>query len=328
MIIFFIVILNLSCHGKRDALGADNEIRVICSDIDKEIIEEYLSKIFIDTLFTPEPEPYYHLKFSNPDSYRDLKTQSHIVVAAINRQQGNSGYSLVKKLLSPEQFKITEDKDPVLITKDLFANKQLFIIINANSKEHLFSTISSKRPIYRKLVNEQFLSRQNRFIFGDDRNTSLEDSLRMEFGWSMKIPWGWDIIKKAPDSNFVWLGREMPFQWIGISWLDGNIVNNELLIGDYLWQSPSNTYGFIQFNDYKFELKKMDYNGEYAWRAQGIWETIEIKESKGGPFRSYIFYDSKNNRTYHLNFLIYYPGNNKTIFMRQMDMVVKTFKIN
>ena len=67
LIIICLVLLNFSCQGKREALGADNEIRVICSNLDREIIEEYLSKIFIDTLFTPEPEPFYNLKFSEPD---------------------------------------------------------------------------------------------------------------------------------------------------------------------------------------------------------------------------------------------------------------------
>ena len=28
-------------------------------------------------------------------------------------------------------------------------------------------------------------------FFGDDRNTLLEDSLKSEYGWTLKIPWGW-----------------------------------------------------------------------------------------------------------------------------------------
>ncbi len=328
LIIICLVLLNFSCQGKREALGADNEIRVICSNLDREIIEEYLSKIFIDTLFTPEPEPFYNLKFSEPDKYQELKTQSQVIVAAVNRQTNNSGYNLVKQLLTPEQFNQTENDDPTIITRNLYANKQLFMIINANSKKQLFSTIDTKKGFYRKLFHDQFLDRQKRFLFGDDRNSLLSDSLKIEFGWSIMIPWGWELIKKIPDSNFVWLGKEMPFQWIGIGWVNGNIVGDELSLGKYLWGWPRENYGFIQFNDHKFDLKKIDYNGQFAWRAQGLWETIDIKESKGGPFKSYLFYESKTDKTYHINYLIHYPGKNKSIFMRQMDMIVKTFKIN
>ena len=59
--LFFIIFV---CNRKRDALGADNEIRVICSEIDRKNIELFLRSIFNDTLYTPEPEPFYFLKFS------------------------------------------------------------------------------------------------------------------------------------------------------------------------------------------------------------------------------------------------------------------------
>ena len=65
IIILLMIVFCGSCDSKREALGASNEIRVICSELDKPIIRDYLSSIFTDTLFTPEPEPYYYLKFSD-----------------------------------------------------------------------------------------------------------------------------------------------------------------------------------------------------------------------------------------------------------------------
>jgi len=315
----------LSCENKREALGADNEIRVICSRLDREIITAYLSSIFIDTLYTPEPEPYYNLKFSEPETFSQLKSQSQVIVGALKRDN-NTGHQLVKKLLPEKQFESTLNGDPIILGEDVYAKKQLFMIINANSKEHLMDHVEEKRKQFRKVFNDQFIDRQNRFLFGDDRNMKLEDSLKSEYGWTIKIPWGWDRIKNRPDSNFVWLGREMPFQWIGIGWVKGNVLSNELLVGDYVWKWPKDNYKSIQINTHKFELDKISHGDTFAWRAQGVWETISLKESKGGPFRSYLFYDSLNDLTYHLNFLIHHPGDDKTIFMRQMDMIIKTFK--
>jgi len=322
-ILLFIIIL--SCENKREALGADNEIRVICSRLDREIITAYLSSIFIDTLYTPEPEPYYNLKFSEPETFSQLKSQSQVIVGALKRDN-NTGHQLVKKLLPEKQFESTLNGDPIILGEDVYAKKQLFMIINANSKEHLMDHVEEKRKQFRKVFNDQFIDRQNRFLFGDDRNMKLEDSLKSEYGWTIKIPWGWDRIKNRPDSNFVWLGREMPFQWIGIGWVKGNVLSNELLVGDYVWKWPKDNYKSIQINTHKFELDKISHGDTFAWRAQGVWETISLKESKGGPFRSYLFYDSLNDLTYHLNFLIHHPGDDKTIFMRQMDMIIKTFK--
>jgi len=327
-IIFCLIIIVNGCENKREALGAGNEIRVVCSKVDQDIINEYLSSIFIDTLFTPEPEPYYHLKFSEPETYPELKSQSQVIVAAVNRDKNNSGYQLVKRLLPKDQFELTENGDPIILAKDVHARKQLFMIINAVTKEHLMMNIDGKKNQFRKYFHDQFIDRQSRYIFGEDRNKNLEDSLKAEYGWTLKIPWGWDRIKNCPDSNFVWLGKEMPFQWIGIGWAKGNLTKDELLVGEYLWKWFKENYRSIQINHYKFKLDKANYGDTFAWRAQGIWETVDIKESKGGPFRSYFFYDSVNDLTYHLNYLIHHPGNDKSIFMRQMDMIIKTFKLS
>ena len=324
-ILFLLIIFISACDNKREALGADNEIRVICSNVDKKVLKKYLSLIFNDTLYTPEAEPYYHLKFSEPDKFNQLKAQSMVIVGSI-KQDDNSGLKLMNQLLPDSQFKSTLQGDPVILGKDVYTKKQLLMIINARSEDHLMSSLEQKRNQFRKHFNDQFIERQGRFLFGDDRNTLLEDSLKSEFGWTLKIPWGWDRIKNLPDSNFVWLGREMPFQWIGIGWIEGNILSSELSAGDFIWNWPKDNYKTIQINNYKFKLDKINHGDTFAYRAQGIWETVSLKESKGGPFRSYLFYDSVNDLTYHLNFLIHHPGDDKSIFMRQMDMIIKTFR--
>ena len=141
-ILLFIIIF--SCENKREALGADNEIRVICSRLDREIITAYLSSIFIDTLYAPEPEPYYNLKFSDPETFSQLKSQSQVIVGALKRDN-NSGHQLVKKLLPENQFESTLNGDPIILGEDVYAKKQLFMIINANSKEHLMDHVEEKR---------------------------------------------------------------------------------------------------------------------------------------------------------------------------------------
>ena len=314
------------CENKRDAIGADNEIRVICSDVDKHNVRRFLEMVFNDTLFTPEPEPFYVLKFSTPNTYSKLKKQTNLIIAAIERDSVNPGLKLINRLLPNEQVKSMELNDPIILAENVNANHQLFMVINATSFSQLVKFVDKKRNYIRKIFNDQFIDRQSRFLFSKNNYNSLRDSLFLEFGWSIDLPWGWDIIKKVPDSNFVWLGKEMPYQWIGVGWEKGNLVDNELNIGHYLWEWPKSHYRTIQFSDYKFKLKKSIYNKFIAWRATGIWETLDIKESKGGPFRSYVFYDKKKDLTYHINYLIFYPGNSKSIFLRQADMIMKTFK--
>jgi len=326
LIFLSLIFTNFGCEGKRDAIGADNEIIVICSGVDKDNVERFLTSIFNDSLYTPEPEPWYVLKFSPPESYSKLKKQTNVVIAAIDRDSANAGLKLIKKILPFEQRETMLSNDPIILAKNVHANHQLFMVINANSYEHLLRFSDEKRNYIKKNFNEQFIVRQSRYLFNRNNFNAIRDSLLIEFGWSLDLPWGWDIIKKVPDSNFVWLGKEMPYQWIGIGWSEGSIVNSELSVGQYLWEWPKNNYKTIQFSEYKFDLKKASSDNFSAWRATGIWETSDLIESKGGPFRSYVFYDNKKDLTYHLNYLIFHPGNSKSIFLRQADMILQTFK--
>lgn len=323
--LFFIIIY--SCNIKRDALGADNEIRVICSDIDRKIVNQYLNQIFNDTLFCPEPEPFYHFKFSSPETYDNLKTQSKIIVAAVNQDLANPGRKLLKKILPEKQYNSTLKNNPVILSKDVYSNKQLFMVINANTETSLFKDIKIKRNTFRRIFNEHFNLRQKYYLAHENRNINLEDTLQTNFGWKMKIPWGWIKIKSNKDSNFVWIGKEMPFQWIGISYSNGDIVSelNSLDVGQYIWDWPEKFYKNIRFNNYKFSLDEMPFNGSIAWRAKGVWETINKVDAKGGPFCSYLFYDKVSNKTYYINYLIHHPGNNKSIYMRKLDLMIKTF---
>ena len=326
LIFLYLIFTNFGCESKRDAIGADNEIIVICSDIDKDNIERFLTLVFNDSLHTPEPEPFYVLKFSSPESYSKLKKQTNVVVAAIDRDSANTGLKLIKSILPAKQRKNMVSNDPIIVAKNVHANHQLFMVINSNSYDHLLGFVDKKRNYIKRNFHEQFIDRQSRFLFSQNNINPLRDSLLAEFGWSLDLPWGWDVVKKIPDSNFVWLGKEMPYQWIGIGWSAGNILSSELAVGQYIWEWPRNNYKTIQFSEYKFVLKKAHSDNSSAWRATGIWETSDLIESKGGPFRSYVFYDKKKDLTYHLNYLIFHPGNSKSIFLRQADMILQTFK--
>ena len=59
-------------------------------------------------------------------------------------------------------------------------------------------------------------------------------------------------------------------------------------------------------------------------RLRSLWETVDVKEAKGGPWFLFYFMMKKDQS---LNYLIFHPGKNKSIYMRQMDLILKTFHL-
>ena len=94
---FLFSLLVFGCGGKKDSIGMDDEIRVVCSEIDEPIVKDYLAAVFNDTLYTPAPEPLFKLIFSRPEHYQDLKKYAQIIIAAVDRDSSNPGYRLLHK---------------------------------------------------------------------------------------------------------------------------------------------------------------------------------------------------------------------------------------
>jgi len=325
LFLFLLCLLIFGCAGKKDSLGTDDEIRVICSKIDEPVIKDYLASVFDDTIYTPAPEPLFKLIFSRPEHYEDLKEYAQVIIAAVNRNSTNPGYRLLKKLLPEGQLNNSEEDNPVLLTRDLHAKDQVYVVINASNKEHLFNYLDKNKCLLRKHYDEQFKLRGSRFLFNDNQ-TQIEEKINEDYGWFLKIPWGWEVLRNDDKMNFFWMGSEYPYRWMSIKWDNGNNINDGLSLGKQIWNFPINHYKSIRFNENRFKLDRIYFNDYKGWQCSGIWESMDSLDAKGGPFYSYIFYDHHSNRTFHINTLVHNPGKSKAVYIRQMELIAKSFR--
>ena len=327
LFLFLLCLLIFGCAGKKDSLGTDDEIRVICSKIDEPVIKDYLASVFDDSIYTPAPEPLFKLIFSRPERYEDLKEYAQVIIAAVNRNSTNPGYRLLKKLLPEGQLNNSEDDNPVLLTRDLHAKDQVYVVINASNKEHLFNYLDKNKCLLRKHYDEQFKLRGSRFLFNDNQ-TQIEEKIKEDYGWFLKIPWGWEVLRNDDKMNFFWMGSEYPYRWMSIKWDNGNNINDGLSLGKQIWNFPINHYKSIRFNENRFKLDRIYFNDYKGWQCSGIWESMDSLDAKGGPFYSYIFYDHHSDRTFHINTLVHNPGKSKAVYIRQMELIAKSGRSN
>jgi hypothetical protein len=318
--------LTTGCEMKREAIGADDEIVVLAASEDRDDLRPVLEKIFNDTIYTPQPEPVYKLKFVDPAGFPDLRRQTNLVIGSIGTDPLNPGTRLVQELLGKEQFRTTiEGENQIIFTRDQFALHQLFMILSARNRESLLSALTGKADWIRSQFDRQFEQRQGKFLFERSRRKKLERRFAEKYGWQIKIPWGWVVIRDSSEARFVWLGREMPYQWISIHWEEGIVAQDSLEAVQFAWEFPGRYYGNIRYHPYRFQARLVDFNRWAAWRYRGLWESTE--EAQGGPFLSYLFYDGVSDRTYYLNLLIHYPGNDKSLYLRQLDLIAHSFTV-
>ena len=326
--IYFIVtaLLIINCSIKQEAIGAADEIIVIVSKEDKSNINDALEQIFSDTLFTPQPEPIYKLNYADPIGFDKLKRQTNLIIGSIGTNELNSGTKLVKSILGEELFDETiNGNKQIIFSEDQFGRSQLFMIISGKTISDINDTLFEKSEWIKSYFDQKFIEKQKKYLFGNDRLEKLSKELKQKYGWEIQIPWGWEVIKELPDSNFIWLGREMPYQWFSIHWEDGLIVEDSTMAFEYSNRFPQEYYKTIRYNDYKYQMEQVTFNNWTAWKSFGIWESIN--EARGGPFINYTWYDGVTNRTYNLNMLVFIPSKNKATIMRQLDIIAHTFTV-
>ena len=324
IILGLIVLCSCGCEIKREALGSDDGIFVIAAMEDEGKIKEILSAVLNDTLYTPKPEPYYKLTFVHPREFDRIKNSALVVVGAIGSDLSSPGVALVKRILSDKQYQqsISGEK-PFIFTKDPFARNQIFMVINTPTVVRAKEIAKEQNEWIKQQFSDLFEYRQARFMFNNTRQKELETHLHEAYGWGIKIPWGYEVLVDSSEQRLFWIGREMPFRWLAVHWENGAIINDNQMAKQYIMNFPEEYFGSIRYSEYKFNLNTTQFNDWLAWRVTGIWEAIE--DTQGGPFIGYLFYDGLTDKTYYIHTMIFHPGNNKLILLRQLEIIAKSF---
>ena len=323
--IFICLIFVFNCEVKRDSIGGSDDLVVLAAKEDREQIKSLLSIVFNDTLLTPEPEQFYKVKFSDPANYEALKTQTNLIIASIGDFDLNPATKLVKDLLGVKKFNQTLEGDPVILSKDQFAKNQLFMIVSGSDSDSIKEYFLENNEWIKLQYNTNFDKKQSQYLLETQHQEDKESMLLESYGWNINLPWGWEIIRNEADSNFVWIGQEMPFRWLAVYWRDGNHFSKETateLANDF----PKEYFKSIQYNNDFLSIDWIDhYREDAAYKISGLWESIE--GAKGGPFQGHLFYDNESDRTFYITYLVYNPGGRKAFYIRQMDLIARTFRV-
>ena len=311
---------------KPSAQGGDNEVVLIASKYDQVFLMKAVSMMINDTLFTPQPEEHFKIIPIEPDRFNDVSDYVNVVVGAIGDYPSNKGTSLIKSILTNEQYLSSMNGNNHLIfSKDVFARDQNFLVINGPSSDKVYQASYEQGPWLKKQFDDLFIKRQSLHLFDESTlQAELQTSLLNKYNWSIKIPWGYSVIRDSSDQKFFWIGRELPFRWLAIKWEDGLVFSDSASARKFSKSIPLKYFRNIQYIDYKFKIQPSTFNSYGSWKITGLWESLN--DAQGGPFISHLFYDADQDRSYFIHSMIFHPGKDKYLLLRQVDMIARTFK--
>ena len=208
--LLFLAFLQFGCGTKISSEGDFDHI-IVFSDSSLYLdIESGLDNVFDQFVHTPHAErSFYHkwvpLKLMN--SYK--KRRNVILVGLLNQDDPVSEY--VKKMLSPElQERVEKGEVFEIFKEEIFAFDQMGLILCAANKEQLLSKLSIHSDlIYKRFENYHF-ERLTRILYSSEEQHDIEEFFANEYGWSIRVPYAFQVVERSRNSNFVWMKRQDP----------------------------------------------------------------------------------------------------------------------
>jgi hypothetical protein len=347
-----------ACGGdfRPHAVGPEGEVTVVIDSTrwNGDVGDAVRTHVgpYVETL--PVSERYFRFRqFSlNEAVFGEIKKRKNVVIIAPLSDSTNEANFLRRRLSDDARQAVMDGQIAVVSKPDLWRRSQRVYFITARSADDLVNALEQRGESVRRTFKRITLDRMEQEMFEKARQQNLEDSLMQGHGFAVNMQHDYQIaLEETTDSTgFVWLRRVLTDTWrnffvyyiddaspsrISPEWVS---TTRDSLTRKYV---RGNVAGFMRI-DYRRPLtsQQTSFKDRYAYEMRGLWHMVAHKDSLnvnptnrtflemggGGPFLTYTFYDQASDRLYMVDGAVFAPGYDKLPFIRQMEVIAKTFR--
>lgn len=321
---------------KRPAGGDADEIIVVVDSVVWEgpVGEQIRKTLASPMIGMPQDEALFDIYKVNPLKLNMVLKSAYNMIYITTLDSRTSQSRELQGMFTDESLKkIQSDTSFFQVTEDnKFAIGQKVLYLFGNSEADLAAKIARNRaPILNVFETQARKITKARIL--DSRSSGIEKNITDGHGYSIQIPYGWDLAADRPD--FVWI-RELDRQkeknifiyqepytsmdvFSDISSLRDKITELHLRDG----QKPDL---YIKRQEViPVFSKRVNFNNKFAMESRGLWAVSD--NTSGGPFLSYTLVDEKNQMLYYIEGYVYHAAGKKKRLMREMDAILSTFRM-
>ncbi len=252
----------------------------------------------------------------------------NMVIYGVARQ-GRTGQLIENFIGTNSVRKVLEGKNNIFKRMDYPVKGQLTVIVTASSPARLRKMTEENGQLIRDIIEKANRERLRENLLLREEYETAED-LKAQYGFTIRIPDAYKLNRDWGDLPGVEIMRDYPHRGITISW--------------HSWDKKSLTpadstalYDFRAKIVYKIHDKEvmrpelvswsLDEFGPYsAVRMDGYWESSV--EMFGGPFICFFIHDRVRHKIWMVDCLVYAPGFDKHILLREAVAVAESFRVN
>lgn len=347
-----LLFLTVGCEGdyRPRAVGEEGTITVVMDSSlwTGEVGEALRENVtpWVETL--PVSERYFdlqHLELSSEQVYNRIQKLKNVVIVAPLSDSTNEANFLRRRLSNEAEKAIQEGQTAVVSNPNLWRRSQRVYYVLASNPKGLVETLQNQGQEIRGTFTDATFDRMERNMF-EDRQYALEDSLMERHGFSVNLQSDYVIAvdTMTETGGFVWMRRLLaqtrreffvhyiedasPDQ-ITPEWI---YTTRDSLTREYM---QGNVTGFVRI-DYRrpLDTEQVTFLDRYGFETHGLWYMVTPVEDGedfrpvggGGPFVNFTFYDQATDRIYMLDGSVFAPGFDKMDFIRQMEVMARSFR--
>jgi hypothetical protein len=321
---------------KRPAGGDADEIMVVVDSAvwDGPVGQEIRKTLASPMIGMPQDEALFDIYKVNPLKLNSVLKSAYNMIYVTTLDSRSSQSRELHSMFTDESLKkIQSDTSFFQVTEDnKFAIGQKILYLFANSEADLADKISKNRGAILNVFETQ-ARKITKARMLDTRSTGIEKTIRDGHGYSIQVPYGWDVGKDLPD--FVWI-RELDRQKeknIFIyqeRYTSMDVFNDISALRDritelYLKDGQKSDLHIKRQEVIPVFSKRINFNNKFAMESRGLWAVSD--NTAGGPFLSYTLVDEENQMLYYIEGYVYHAAGKKKRLMREMDAILSTFRM-
>jgi len=317
-------LLCLSCGHLPEGVGSNHEVMVLIDEDQWARLRGVLEEIFEKKVFTAQEENVFAVRRGRPEEFDFYKKWKNLIVLATFDRPGPTA-ELMEQFLSDEAMaKVAGGEAYLFVRANVWAQDQEVFFLAAQTEAELIERMTENSAHLFELMETALNVKITGIIYKQGRQPELERRLFENYGWTLKIPEGYAVVKELPDEGFVWIRRQQPQRWIFVHWEPSEEVafTAEECIR---WrdQAGEKFYEGDRIVPEHAAAEEVAFAGYRALKIFGIWENKNLLV--GGPFRTYCFYDQDAGRRYMVDAAVHAAGTEKEPYLRQVDLIISTF---
>ncbi len=329
-------------EGKSNAFGRADRITVVAdddlwNDRVKDTIDYYYGSAFI---ILPQPEPIFDIFHITPLQIKNYdvrrKQRCYLILADLGDENALTS-QFVRQDIGEENYRraLVDSTFNTKVSRDRWALGQIVIYLWGRDKEELIHNIKINFPGITKRVNKFDERQHEATVYFGGENITAKNKIIQSLGVELRVPEEYVLV--ISDTTTAWLRNDkgkanMNILIHRVKYTSKDQLTKEGLkkmrnkIGkQYISSTVPDSYMRINDVDLPMYVNPLTLDNKFALHARGIWDIVH--DFMGGAFVSYLIYDEEEGELILIDGFVHAPGENKRVFMKQLNHILKTVKV-